>query len=236
MVKRKLFSLVFAISVIFISGCTSSIQEQSLIREVNTDDKSFKGEWVYKSQISGQFTYSVRTRIYVEVSGEKFHLTAKWTEANPPHKRGTKEWVYDGKILWQFIPSQKQVNWFKVKGFKKGPFWKMFPQVKPFPPPKEIGKEEVIAGRICKVLQTKGKYEKGDVTFTYWVDKERHFLLKKEHLLEVEGLILIHEAYVCENIEFEPVFPEGTFEVNVPSDWVKVKKRSLDCEFLDTKF
>ena len=49
-------------------------------------------------------------------------------------------------------------------------------------------------------------------------------------------MILVHEAYECESIEFEPVFPPGNFEINIPSDWVKVKKMYLDCEFLSTKF
>ena len=225
----------FIIFAIFIFGCTNLTPEQLSIRKVNTDNKNFRGEWVYKSQIAGQI-YAIRIRMYVEVSGEKFHLIAKWTEANLPSERRTEEWIYDGKILWQLIPSQKQVNWLKIKKFKKRPFWKMAPRITPFAPPKEVGKEEIIAGRICKILQTKGKYEKGDVTLTYWVDKEKNLLLKKEHLLEAKGLVLIHEVYECESIEFDPVFPEGTFEINVPSDWVKVKKRYLDCELLNTKF
>lgn len=234
MIKRNL--LFFAILLSLFLECKKSTPEQALIKEINADDKYFIGNWVYKSQIGGQFTYSVRTRIYIEVSGKKFHLIAKRTEANPPSERRTEEWVYDGKVLWQLIPSQKRADWLKVKEFKKGPFWKMPPRIRPFPPPKEIGEEEIIAGRICKVLQTKGKYEKGDVTLTYWVDKERNLLLKKEHLLEAGGLTLIHEAYECESIEFDPAFPEGTFEVNIPSDWVKVEKRYLDCELLNTKF
>jgi len=236
MIKRKLSLLFFAVFVIFIFGCGRSTPEQSLIKKVNADDKNFRGKWVYKSQIAGQFTYSVRTRIYIKVNGKKFHLIAKWTEANPPSERRTEEWVYDGKVLWQLIPSQKQADWLEIKGFKKGPFWKMPPRMKPFAPPKETGKEEIIAGRICKVLQTRGKYDQGDVTLTYWVDKEKNLLLKKEHLLEAGGLTLIHEAYECESIEFAPAFPEGAFEVNIPSDWVKVKKRHLDCELLNTKF
>mgnify|MGYP000082398849 CR=1 FL=1 len=101
---------------------------------------------------------------------------------------------------------------------------------------KRQGKEEVVSGRICKILQTKGKYERGDVTLTYWVDKEKNLLLKKEHLLKAGDLTLIHEIYECQSIEFNPVFSQGRFEVNVPSDWVKVKKRYLDCELLNTKF
>ena len=235
MIKRKLALLFFSVFVVFIFGCTSPTPEQSLIKKVNTDDKSFKGEWVYKSQIAGQFTYAVRARLYVEVNKEKFHLIVKWTEANPPDRRGVEEWIYDGKILWQIIPSQKQVSYLKVKSFKKGPFWKMPLQLKPLAPPKEIDKD-TIAKRICKVLQTKGKYEGADVTLTYWIDEEKNILLKKEHLLEKEGLVLIHESYECKNIEFNPVFSEKNFEVKIPADWVKVKKQYLDCEFLNTKF
>ena len=237
MVKRGLFLLIFA--VVFISGCIRPSQEtpeQSLIKKVNADDKNFRGIWVYKSQIAGQFTLSVRTKINIEVNGKKFRLTGKWGINNPPDQRRTEEWIYDGKILWQLIPSQKQVNWLEIKEFRKGPFWKMPLQIKPFPPPRETGKEEVVAGRICRVLQTKGKYQRGDVTLIYWVDKEKNLLLKKEHLLKREDLTLIHEIYECQNIEFDPVFSSGRFEVNVPSNWVKVKKRYLDCELLNTKF
>jgi len=235
--KRKLSLLFFAAFIIFIFGCGGSTPEQGLIRKVNADDKNFRGEWVYRSQLGGQFAHlPVRTRIRIEVSGRKFHLVGEWGEANPPDERRTEGWVYDGKVLWQLIPSQRQADYLKIKGFKGGPFWKMPPRMEPFPPPKETGKEEVIAGRICRVLQIRGKYDQGDVTLTYWIDKEKNLLLKKEHLLEAGGLTLFHEVYECESIEFDPVFPEGTFDVNIPSDWVKVKKRYLDCELLTTKF
>ena len=237
MVKRNFSILVFAVFMGFFFGCGRPAPEQPLIIKVNTDDKNFRGEWVYRAQLGGQFTdLPVRTKIRIEASGRKFHLSGEWTEANPPDERRTEGWIYDGKVLWQLIPSQKQANYLKIKGFRKGPFWKMPPQVTPFPPPQETAKEEVIAGRICRVLQTKGKYDQGDVTLTYWIDKEKNLLLKKEHLLEAGGLTLFHEIYECEHIEFDPVFPEGTFEVNIPSDWIKVKKRYLDCALLNTKF
>jgi len=240
MTNRRFVLCVFLTVVFtglgFVFGCSKRTPEQALIKEVNADDKNFRGEWVYKSQIAGQFTYSVKTKIRIEVSGSKFHLIARWGVANPPEARRTEEWIYDGEILWQLIPTQKQANWLELKGLKRSAFWKMPPQVRPFPPPQDTGKEEMIAGRICKVLQTKGKYDQGDVTLTYWVDKDRKLLLKKEHLLEAGGMILVHEAYECESIEFEPVFPPGNFEINIPSDWVKVKKMYLDCEFLNTKF
>ena len=236
MAKRKLLFWIFVVFISFIFGCSKPTPEQLLIKRVYQDNKHFKGSWVYKSQIAGQFGYEVRTKINIEVDGKKFHLIGKWGEANPPYERRTEEWLYDGKILWQLEPGQKQVSWLKINRPGRMPFWKMPPLVTPFPPPKETGKEEIIAGRICKVLQTKGKYDQGNVTLTYWIDKEKNILLKKEHLLEAVGMILAHEAYECESIEFNPVFSDETFEVNIPSDWVKVKKRYLDCELLDTKF
>lgn len=235
MLKRKISLLIFVIFVSFILGCGRSTPEQSLVKKVNAGDKSFKGSWIYKSQMAGQFTYSVRTMINIEVSEKKFHLVGKWGDANPPDERRTEEWIFDGKILWQFVPDQKQANWLEIKGFRKGPFWKMPPRMTPFAPPEETG-EEQIAGRACKVLKISGKYDQGDVTLTYWVDKEMNLLLKKEHLLEVGGFVLAHEAYECENIEFDPTFRKGIFDCRVPLDWVKVKKRYPDCELLDTKF
>ena len=58
---------------------------------------------------------------------KKFHLIAKWTEANLPSERRIEEWIYNGKILWQLIPSQKQANWLKIKKFKKDRFEKCLP-------------------------------------------------------------------------------------------------------------
>jgi len=222
--------------ILFIYGCGGVKQGVSFIKKVNADDKSFRGRWVYKSQISGQFTYSVRTRIYIEANGKRFHLVARWTEANPPGERRTEEWIYDGKVLWQILSSQKQAHWFGIKGSRMEPFWKIPSRTDPFPPPQETGREDIIAGRVCKVLQTGGKYDKGYVTLTYWVDKEKNLLLKKEHAVEAGGLMLIHETYECESIEFDPAFSEGTFEVDIPPDWIKVERRLLDSELLKTKF
>ena len=230
-VKRKSSLLVFLVFASFIFGCGKLPTEQSLIKKVNADDKSFKGSWVYKSQMPGQFTCSVGTRISIEVSGKKFHLIGDC----PADERRTEEWIHDGRVLWQLIPSQKQVDWLEMKGFGKGPFWKMPIRMKPFGPIQETGEEE-IAGRICKLLKIKGRYEQGDVTLSYWVDREKNLLLKKEHLLEAGGGVLVNEVYECENIEFAPTFREGTFNSKIPSDWLKVKKRYLDCELLDTKF
>lgn len=236
MVKRKISLLIFIIFVSSFLGCGRSTPEQSLIKEVNADDKNFKGVWVYKSRMGGQFAIAERTRINIEVSGKKFHLIGKWGEFNPPSERRTEEWVYDGKALWQFVPDQEQLTRLEIKELRKGPFWKMPSRVTPFAPPQEMGEEEIIAGRICKVLQTEGEYDQGEITLTYWIDEEMDILLKKEHLLEAGGMTLVHEVYECENIEFDPVFLQRAFEISIPSDWVKVNKRYLDCELLDTKF
>ena len=231
--KKFLIAVIF---IFFISGCGRKTPEIEFIKKVNADDKRFKGEWVYKSQIAGQFTYSVRTRIRIGVDGKRFYIFAKWTEANLPEERRDEKWVYDGKILWQIIPSEKRVNYIKVREFKRGPFWKIPERISPFPPPKKIMREEKIAGRDCIIFQVKGKYGKGDVKITYWIDKEKNLLLKKEHILERDGAVVVRECYECEYIEFAPVFEEGTFKVDIPHDWVKVKKIYLDCELLKTKF
>jgi len=236
MAEGSSYSLFLTVLAVLVLGCGEITPEQSFIESVNADDKSFKGEWIYKSQIAGQFTFSVRTRMSIEVSREKFHLVAKWTGANPPSERRTEEWIYDGEVLWQLIPSRRQANWLEIDEFEERSFWKMPLQMSPFAPPKDTGKEEIVAGRTCKVLQIKGRYDQGDVTLTYWIDKERNLLLKKEHLLKAGGMVLAHEVYECKSIEFDPVFPQKRFEVKVPSDWVKTEKSYLDCEVLNTKF
>lgn len=217
-------------------GCGGGKSKNPLVNKVNADDKNFRGVWVYKSQFGEQTNFPVMTRIDISVEGEKFHLTGKWGTNNPSVKRGTEEWIYDGKVLWEPEPSQKQVKWFSIKGFKKGPlpFWKMPPQMSPFSPPNKAGEGEIV-GRNCHLLKMEGRYDQGDVTLSYWIDQETNILLKKEHQLEAGGP-LVHEAFECERIEIDPIFSEGTFRFEVPPDWVKVKMHNLDSELLDTKF
>lgn len=229
--KRTAGFLVLAVLFCFISGCGGATPEQAVIKEVNKDDKNFKGVWVYKAGLARQSDVMENARVEIVVDGKKFRLVRKSRRASTPDE----ECVYDGEVLWQLLPSQKQGNSLEIGRFEQGPFWKMPYKMKPFDPPQETG-EHVVAGRKCKVLRTGGKYGKGDVTLTYWVDKEENVLLKKEHLLEAAGLMLAREIYECESIEFAPAVASGTFEVEIPQDWVQVKKQFLDCEILDTKF
>ena len=235
MAKRESMLLGLLVLTGLILGCGGSTAERSLVDRANKDDKRFKGVWVYKSRMPGQFEFPEGTRIDVEMDGRKFHLVAKWGAAHPLKRGQTEEWVHNGKFLWELLPIQKQGNWLEIKGLRRGPFWKMPYQMTPFGPVEDIGEEDV-AGRACKVLRTKGRYDQGDVTLTYWIDAERSVLLKKEHLLEAGGILLVHEIYECENIEFDPRLSAGIFDVNVPSGWVKVEKHHVDSELLDTKF
>ncbi|TET83425.1 hypothetical protein E3J38_00490 [candidate division TA06 bacterium] len=235
MAKRKSKLLGFLLLAGFILGCGGSTSERSLVEMTNRDNKRFRGVWVYKSRMPGQVEFSEGTRIDIAIDRRKFHLVAKWGAAYPAKRGQTEEWIHNGKFLWELAPLLKQANWLEIKGLRRGPFWKMPYQMAPFGPVKNIGEEDV-AGRACKVLRTRGRYDQGDVTLTYWIDEERGVLLKKEHLLEAGGILLVHEIYECEDIEFDPGFSAGMFEVNIPSDWVKVEKLHVDSELLDTKF
>jgi len=231
--KSRLVGLLVLTGLIL--GCGGSTPERLLVDRANKDDKRLRGVWVYKSKMPGQFEFSEGARINVQMDGRKFHLVAKWGMAHPTRIGETEEWIHNGKFLWELVPFQKQANWLEIKGLRRGPFWKMPYQMTPFGPVEDIGEEDV-AGRACKVLRTKGRYDQGDVTLTYWIDAGRSVLLKKEHLLEAGGILLVHEIYECEDIEFDPGFSAGMFEVNIPSDWVKVEKHHVDSELLDTKF
>ncbi len=111
----------------------------------------------------------------------------------------------------------------------------MSARISSFGSPEEAGEGE-IAGRPVRILKLTGKYARADVTFAYWVDKETSLLLKKEHILGPLKDPLIKEAYECEAIEYEPELSEDMFVYEVPQDFIKVKKRYLDCELLETNF
>ena len=232
---RKIL-LALALGCVFGCSPTSEKAGSPLISKVNADDKCFRGTWVYKSSSPGNiFKDVVRTRIEIIVSGKKFRITGKWGVNVPPDERRTEEWFYDGNILWNPVASQKQVNWMELKRFKKYPFWKMSARISSFGSPEEAGEGE-IAGRPVRILKLTGKYARADVTFAYWVDKETSLLLKKEHILGPLKDPLIKEAYECEAIEYEPELSEDMFVYEVPQDFIKVKKRYLDCELLETNF
>jgi hypothetical protein len=182
-----------------------------------------------------QHDHPVLARMNLSVDRKSFHLQVEWTSASPSHRRGREEWKSDGRFLWQIVPSRKQVNRYGPSSLKALYFWRMPHSMSPFGPARDAGRDGV-AGRRCRVLATGGKYDQGDVTLKYWVDAESHVLLKKEHVLGAGGLLLVHETYECEQIEYGLQFNERDFQVDVPVDWVEVEKLSLDSDLLDTKF
>jgi hypothetical protein len=216
-------------------GCSGSDYQQQAAGRVNAHDKRFAGSWLYKSRMGEQQEHPVLARLTLLVDGSKFRVVAHWTTAAPVGKRGKEQWVSDGKHLWQLVPARKQVNKYSSGVLKAIHFWKMPYRMSPFSPAREAG-EDGVAGKRCRVLAVSGKYDQGDVTLRYWIDIERDVLLKKEHLLGAGGLLLVHEIYECEHIDYSPRFSQGVFDVEVPEDWVEVEKLSLDSELLDTKF
>lgn len=61
-------------------------------------------------------------------------------------------------------------------------------------------------------------------------------LLKKEHIIGPEKEPFFKEYYECKSIEYNPVFPEDIFILEVPETYVKVKKIFPDWELLNNKF
>jgi outer membrane lipoprotein-sorting protein len=104
----------------------------------------------------------------------------------------------------------------------------------PFGVPESAGEGEVV-GRKCTLLEFSGRYEGGDITITYWIDKEENILLKKEHKIYAGGP-LAYYSFECTSIEIDPEFDKKIFSYQVPSDWIKVKRNSLETDFLDTHF
>ena len=187
------------------------------MKKVNADDKHFRGTWTHEGAMS-----AYKGQVQVSVSGNKFSINNRW--------------IYDGKTLYEVDSENKQINWMEWKwNPRQIPFWKMAVSMRPFGPPSESG-EETMAGRDCVVLRTEGAYQRQKVTLTYWADKEKNVLLKKEHIIGTEKDPILKEYYQCKNIEYDPVFPPDTFQVSIPASYVKVKKVFLGCDFLDNKF
>ena len=232
---RAAASIGTAFLIMAVLGCGGTDEQHSMARRVNASNKVFKGTWVYKARMGEQHEHPVLARMDISVDGKRFRLKADWTSASPAGRLGTEEWVSDGKHLWQMLPSRKQVNRFGPDALKALHFWRMPHRMSPFGPARDAGLDGV-AGRKCRVLATTGKYDQGDVTLKYWVDSESDVLLKKEHVLGAGGLLLVHETFECEQIQYGPQFSQRDFVAEVPEDWVEVEKLSLDSELLNTKF
>ncbi|MEE9615131.1 MAG: hypothetical protein V3W31_09350 [Thermodesulfobacteriota bacterium] len=198
----------------------------SLVEEVNADDKSFSGVWIHRVKTPGQGLYSVMARVKVDVSGRKFRLV---------DSEGRFEAVYDGEVFWHLLPSAKEARHLETDGSARLPFWKMSDGMEPLLRSSFSGEEDV-AGRGCWVLIADGKFEEGDVKLTYWIDKEKKVVLKKEYLLVVGDKVFVRESYESEEVAFGPAPREETFSPAIPPDWERVKKRSLKFGLLETKF
>ena len=216
-------------------GCGGADEQHLMARRVNADDKRYRGSWVYRVRMGEQQGHSEIARMNLSVDGRRFHLVADWTAGGSARTGKREEWVSDGKYLWQMLPNRKQLNKYEPRGTELLLFWKMPHRMSPFKAAVEIG-EDGLAGRRCKVLATAGRYDQGEVTLKYWIDVDTGVLLKKEHVLMAGDLLLIHESYECQQIQYDPAFGEEVFATGVPGDWVEVEKSSLDSELLGTKF
>lgn len=216
MTKKISSACFFAFFALFIlSGKASA---ETIASRANEDNKSFKGVWIHKIKTPGQEAYQVFTRINIDVKGKKFRIE---------HEDKDMAMIYDGGTLWELVPSQKTASFIEMAELKQIPFWKMNTQAGPLMPLNFAG-ENFVAGRICNVYRITSEYKEGSVSVTYWIDKEKELLLKKEYLLIIRGKPYVREGYECESVKFDPALPPATFEANVPEDWTKIKKLNLD--------
>ncbi|MBI5233368.1 MAG: hypothetical protein HY880_03345 [Deltaproteobacteria bacterium] len=196
----------------------------SIVWKVNSDDKSFTGIWAHKIKTPGQDIYSVMARVRLSVDRTRFRL-----------KNEKDELIYDGSVIWHLFPQEKRLTWMSIERFEDVPFWKMSPEMAPLVPANAAG-EETIAGRPCIIIKTTSSSKQGSVALTYWVDKEKNLLLKKEYLLKTGDQVLVRETYECEEIEFTKEAPRETFDVPANEGWKTEKINTVDSKLLTTRF
>ena len=229
MLKRVISKPLYATATL-IFACTLPAFAGSVVDKVNNNDKNFKGVWVHKVRTAGQSIDGVMSRVNIEVKGKKFHMRDE--------NGGEQELVFDGARLVHLLPSKKQARWYDVTEFgdsEERPFWKMAAGIEPLITPEGAG-EELIAGRVCKIIKTTSAYNRGVISVTYWVDKERDVLLKKEYLLFTKKKILVREVYESEQVEFDPSFTDNNFKTSTPADWVSSRGGKPRFNLLKTKF
>ena len=208
--------ILFGLAVVFLFSGWGRKKIRSIAFEVNEQNKDFKGEWIHKPVMR-----SIKEKIRLSVSGNKFAID--------------NSIIYDGKTVHQIDFHNKEVRKFVMPKWRTLSFWMMPIKMTPFGPAQKIG-EGIIAGRKTDVYEIRGKYEGANVFLTYWVDKEKKVLLKKEHIIGPKNDPLLMEFYECQKIEFEPSFPEDAFVCKIPSDFLEVNLRYLGIDLLDTKF
>jgi hypothetical protein len=182
---------------------------------VNADTHSFVSKWKYTSTMGGTKT------IALTVKDRKFRINDNI--------------IYDGTTLYSVNAADRRVDYMQVSSFSDIPFWKMSLRVRPFPAPTQV-REEKHLGRTVRVLQVKGERDGAPITFTYWIDKENNILLKKTHVIGYLEDPIFRDTYECISIDLESPIEESLFEYQIPSDYVKVKLRTLPTDLLRTFF
>ena len=205
------------VAIFLFSGCGKKVvRENNVALEVNKENKRFQGEWLHKPVLIGK-----EDRIQLSVSGKKFAID--------------NSIIYDGKTVHQIDFHNKEVRKFVMPKWRTLSFWMMPIKMTPFGPAQKRG-EGTIAGRSTDVYEIRGKYEGAKVFLTYWVDKEKKVLLKKEHIIGPQNDPFLMEFYECQKIEFEPSFSKDAFVCKIPSDFLEVNLRYPGIDLLDTKF
>lgn len=184
--------------------------------QVNSWNKCFRSSWVHKPVISGR-----KEKIQLLVKGKKFRVNDNL--------------ICNGKTIYEIDKRNKEVKIFDIKGWKSLPFWHMPLKISPFGEAQKT-KEATVAGRKADIYEIRGKYQGAEVFLSYWVDKEKKVLLKKEHIIGPRNDPLVHEFYECQTIEFDLVLSEKNFTCTIPSGYLEIKVSYLSSNLLDNKF
>ncbi len=231
----KMKSRIWIGVLLLLLSCGWGRKEPSLqiIREVNKNDKVFLSTWEYCYLPPGGRKEKVLGVIDLKVEKDKFRIHAQWRKG--ALREGEEEWIYDGKILYKMDRRDKLLYWRSIKRWRTLLFWKIPPRLSPFGIPKKEG-ESIWQGREVWILKIEGEYEMAPVRLTYWVDREKKILVKKEHIIGPFKEPLWKETYRIKTLKFPSTLPPETFQVTLPIGYVKIKKLLLDSPLVDAKF
>ncbi|NOZ63565.1 MAG: hypothetical protein GXO71_01205 [Caldiserica bacterium] len=222
--------LFWALIFVVLAGCGKKDACQEWIQKVNKSNKTFTSTWEYLLLPPGGREESVEAVISLQVEGKKFHLKVK------EKRNKQEEWIYDGKTLWKISREDKLIYFSPLKNLPDLPFWRMPVRMRPFGIPFLAGEGE-LGGRKVVILKIKGVYEKAEVSLTYWIDKTKSVLLKKEHIIGPQEDPLWKETYRIKEVDFVSSFPPATFSLPpLPPGYIKVKKLFIDSQFINSKF
>ncbi len=227
--KTKSIVSTLVLSCLFFSSCQKHGEKDSISFQVNQRDKSFHSLWEHRPALSGR-----EEVLRLMVSGNKFRLNAPSSSQRLRSDFRTII-IYDGKTVYEIDQVNKEIRKHPMSKWRILPFWNMPPAVTPFGKPQKTG-EDTIAGREADIYEIRGKRQSTEIFLTYWVDKEKKVLLKKQHVIGPKHDPLFSEVYECMEIRFGPAFEADTFICKPISGYLEIQLGLVDIDLLNTKF